>query len=173
MQRSHPARQAGSAPKHPEEGAREVFISLNPSWRKGCCCQSLSLPPPSLAAIPLRVPGAEGARGGVRRWRGRGSSPQPLGRQIGQAQVMRGGTKPNASSPPSIPPLPDMADDNKPREKGVRRRDEPWVLCRGEASGCSEGEVAGEKTGGLGARHPLPTCAPEAAGGGSVSDREI
>lgn len=64
VQRSHPARQAGSAPKHPEEEAQEVFLCLNPSWRKGCCCQSLSLPPPHLAAIPLRVLGAEGLEEG-------------------------------------------------------------------------------------------------------------
>lgn len=87
VQRSHPARQAGSAPKHPREGAQEVFPSLDPSWRKGSCCQPLSLPPPPLAAIPLRVPG----RG--EEMPGRGSSLQPLGRQIGQAQVMRGGTE--------------------------------------------------------------------------------
>lgn len=64
VQRSHPARQAGSAPKHPEEGAREVFIPLSASWRKGSCCQSPSLSHPALAAIPLRVPGAEGLEEG-------------------------------------------------------------------------------------------------------------
>lgn len=45
------------------------------------------------------------------------------------------------------------------------RRDEPWLLYRSEASGCSDGEAAGENPGGLGERHPLPTRAPETAVG--------
>lgn len=64
VQRSHPARQAGSAPKHPEEGARDVIFPLNASWRKGSCCQSLSSPHPALAAIPLLMPAAEGLEEG-------------------------------------------------------------------------------------------------------------
>lgn len=61
---SHPTRQAGSAPKHAEEGAREVLISLNPSWRKGSCCQCLSPPLPPLAAISLRCREPRGSRRG-------------------------------------------------------------------------------------------------------------
>lgn len=63
---------------------------------------------------------------------------------------------------PSLHLSPATADDNKLREKGVRMRgDEPWLLFRNEASGCSDGETAGENPGGLGERHPLPTSAPE------------
>lgn len=67
----------------------------------------------------------------MRRCRGGGSSLQPLGRQIGQAQVMRGGTETNASSPRSIPPLPAMADDNKPVEKGDQEEQGRALLSAG------------------------------------------
>lgn len=49
-----------------------------------------------------------------------------------------------------------MADDNKPREKSTRRRDEPWGLYRAEVSSCSEGEAAGENIGGWEQGTPFP-----------------
>lgn len=49
---------------------------------------------------------------------------------------------------PSLHLYPATADDNKLGEKGVRRRgDEPMLLYRSEASGCSDGETAGRTRG--------------------------
>lgn len=63
---------------------------------------------------------------------------------------------------PSLHLSPAAADDNKLGEKGVRMRgDEPMLLYRSEASGCSNGETAGESPGGLGETHPLRASAAE------------
>lgn len=151
VQRSHPARQAGSAPQHPEEGAREILVSLNPSWRKGSCCQSLSPPlPPPLASIPLRKP-RESRRGKEKpEWRELPTAPR-------EADWSGTGYERRHRAERLLPSLHlssawCMADDNKPREKSTKRKDEPWGLYRAEVSSCRGG--SGGKSSGLGSRAP-------------------
>lgn len=82
VQRSHPARQAGSAPRHPDTQRKELgrfsFLSTHPGERTVAVSPSLSLIPPLLPSLSgCQEP--RGSRRGEEMPGGR-SSPQPLRR---------------------------------------------------------------------------------------------
>lgn len=160
VQRSHPASRQDLLPNtQRKELGRFSFLSVHPGERAVSDSPSLSFIPPLLPSLSGCQEPRGSRKGEEMPWR------EELPTAPEEVDWSDTGYKRRHRAEQFLPSLrlsPATADDNKLTEKGVRMRgDERWLLCRSEASGCSDGETAGENPVGLGERHPLPTSAPE------------